>query len=198
MSVAVTQAPRVRTARWSPKKRHDLFFGLLFVSPWILGFILWTIAPLVSSLYYSFTRYDLLQPPAFIGFRNYTNLASGQRLPSGCPQYDVVGVFSAPLGVLSAFLMAVLLNTKMVGRSFFRAIFFFPVDRTSDRHSDRVAVLAEHPIWRDQLDTPGIWILDHSVSCESGLCKADPAVDPLLGARRGDGDLPCDVARCSP
>ncbi len=125
MSVAL-QTPRVRTARWSPKKRHDLIFGLLFVSPWIIGFILWTIAPLVSSLYYSFTRYDLLQPPVFIGLRNYTNLASDRDFFLVVRNTLWWVCFSAPLGVLSAFMMAVLLNTKMVGRSFFRAIFFFP------------------------------------------------------------------------
>jgi multiple sugar transport system permease protein len=125
MSVAVTQ-PRVRAARMTNKKRHDLFYGLLFVSPWIIGFILWTVVPLLSSLYYSFTRYDLLTPPRFIGLTNYTNLVSDRDFHLVLRNTLWWVCFSAPLGVLSAFLMATLLNTRMVGRSFFRAIFFFP------------------------------------------------------------------------
>jgi multiple sugar transport system permease protein len=126
MSVAVTQTSRVRMDRMTRKQRHDLLFGLLFVSPWLLGFLFWTITPLVSSLYYSLTRYDLLQPPVFIGLRNYTNLISDRDFHVVVRNTLWWVFFSAPLGVISAFLMAVLLNSKIVGRSFFRAVFFFP------------------------------------------------------------------------
>ncbi len=47
----------------SAAARRRRLIGLLFVSPWLIGFMLWTIYPLISSLYYSFTRYDLLRPP---------------------------------------------------------------------------------------------------------------------------------------
>ncbi len=107
--------------------RRDLLVGLLFISPWLAGFFLWTAYPLVSSLYYSFTRYDLLRPAVWIGFDNYIELFTDD------PQFYTViyntlyYVFlSAPLGVISAFLMGALLNTKIAARPFFRAIFFFP------------------------------------------------------------------------
>jgi multiple sugar transport system permease protein len=107
--------------------RRDLALGLLFISPWLIGFVLWTAYPLLSSLYYSFTRYDLLRPAQWIGFANYIELFTDD------PQFATViyntlyyVVLSAPLGVISAFLMAALLNTKIAGRPFFRAIFFFP------------------------------------------------------------------------
>jgi len=116
-----TQKQRLSSLGW----RHELT-GLLFTSPWILGFLLFTLYPLVSSLYYSLTRYDLMQPPIYIGFLNYT------RLP-GDKDFQVViqntlwwVCFSAPAGVVSAFVMATLLNTQILGRSVFRAIFFFP------------------------------------------------------------------------
>ncbi len=108
-------------------KQRDLAMGLLFVSPWLVGFILWTAYPLVSSLYYSFTRYDLLRPAVWIGFANYVELFTDD------PQFYTViyntlfyVVLSAPLGVISAFLMGALLNTPIAARPFFRAIFFFP------------------------------------------------------------------------
>ncbi|MCX6079732.1 MAG: sugar ABC transporter permease [Chloroflexi bacterium] len=107
--------------------RRDLMVGLLFISPWLVGFVLWTAYPLISSLYYSFTRYDLLRPAVWIGWNNYIELFTDD------PQFYTViyntlyyVLLSAPMGVISAFLMGALLNTKIAGRPFFRAIFFFP------------------------------------------------------------------------
>jgi multiple sugar transport system permease protein len=114
-------------ARFTPQERRQFWLGLLFASPWIIGFLAFTIIPILASFYYSFTRYDLLRPPSFIGLNNYINLFVSDN------DFRVVAyntlwwvLFSAPLGVLSAFLMAVLLNTNIIGRSAFRAIFFFP------------------------------------------------------------------------
>jgi multiple sugar transport system permease protein len=108
-------------------ERRELLIGLLFASPWIIGFLGFTLFPIVSSFYYSFTRYDLLRPPAFIGVENFTNLFTNDedfRIVAYNTMWWVI--FSTPLGVLSAFLMALLLNTNIVARSFFRAVFFFP------------------------------------------------------------------------
>jgi multiple sugar transport system permease protein len=108
------------------QKRNQLM-GLLFVSPWILGFLLWTLYPLTSSFYYSLTRYDLLRDPIFVGLENYSEIFTRDPL-FGKVTFNTlyyVGL-SAPFGVAAAFLMASLLNTEIKGRSLFRAIFFFP------------------------------------------------------------------------
>jgi multiple sugar transport system permease protein len=117
---------RRRPGMTASQKRNQLV-GLLFVSPWLLGFLLWTLYPLTSSFYYSLTRYDLLRDPIFIGLENYNEIFTRDPL-FGKVTYNTlyyVGL-SAPLGVAAAFLMASLLNTEIKGRSFFRAIFFFP------------------------------------------------------------------------
>ncbi|MEZ4662749.1 MAG: sugar ABC transporter permease [Caldilineaceae bacterium] len=108
-------------------ERRNLLVGLLFALPWIIGFVGFTVYPIASSFYYSFTRYDLLREPVFLGLDNYINLLTDDE------DFRIVAYntlwwvfFSAPLGVLSAFLMALLLNTKIAARSFFRAVFFFP------------------------------------------------------------------------
>ncbi|MEM7131885.1 MAG: sugar ABC transporter permease [Chloroflexota bacterium] len=108
-------------------ERRSFFVGLAFVSPWIIGFLLWTLVPLFSSLRYSLTRYDLLRDPVFIGLRNYVEIFTEDPL-FGTVTYNTlyyVGL-SAPLGVVSAFLLATLLNTEITWRSAWRAIFFFP------------------------------------------------------------------------
>lgn len=108
-------------------ERRSVLLGLLFISPWLIGFMLWTVYPLVSSLYYSFTRYDLLRPPVFLGIENYRQILTDD------PHFPLVMYntlyyvgLSVPLGVASAFLLASLLNTHILGRSVFRAFFFFP------------------------------------------------------------------------
>jgi multiple sugar transport system permease protein len=108
-------------------ERRNIIVGLLFASPWIIGFVGFTIIPLLASLYFSFTRYDLLTPPRFIGATNYVNLLTADE-DFRIVVYNTLWwvVISAPLGVISAFLMAILLNTNIVARSVFRAIFFFP------------------------------------------------------------------------
>ncbi|MCB9149224.1 MAG: sugar ABC transporter permease [Caldilineaceae bacterium] len=111
----------------TPRERRNILVGLLFALPWLIGFLGFTLYPIVSSFYYSFTRYDLLRPPVFLGFDNYVNLITDDQ-DFRIVVYNTVWwvLFSAPLGVLSAFLMALLLNTNIVARSFFRAVFFFP------------------------------------------------------------------------
>jgi multiple sugar transport system permease protein len=101
--------------------------GLLFISPWLFGFLAFTIYPLGSSIWYSLTRYDLLRPAVFIGLGNFTEIFSND------PEFKTVILntlyyvgLGSPLCVITAFLLAWLLNLKIRVRSVFRAIFFFP------------------------------------------------------------------------
>lgn len=108
-------------------ERRNELLGLFFISPWLIGFLAFTLYPLLSSAYYSFHRYDLMRKPIFIGVRNYARLFGSDadfRLVLGNTLWWVG--LAAPSGVVSAFLMATLLNTHIEGRSGFRAIFFFP------------------------------------------------------------------------
>ena len=113
--------------RLSRRERQQLIVGLLFISPWLVGFFIWLIYPMISSFYYSFTRYDLLRPAIFIGFKNYVELFTTDphfRNVLGNTFY-YVGI-GTPLGVATGFLLATLLNTRIVARPVFRAVFYFP------------------------------------------------------------------------
>ena len=126
MNVAVPKAvPRWR--QLSTRERRTLFQGLLFVSPWLIGFLAFTVYPLAFSFYISLTRYDLIRPPQFIGLANYRELFFADPL-----FWQVVGntlfyvIFSVPLSLAFAFCVANLLNSNIVGRSFFRAVMYIP------------------------------------------------------------------------
>lgn len=100
---------------------------MLFVSPWLIGFLLWTLTPLLSSLYYSFTFYDLLRPARWIGLANYAEIFTRDPEIRNVTMNTLFYVFlGVPLGLSTAFIMANLLNLKIAGRSAFRAVFFLP------------------------------------------------------------------------
>jgi multiple sugar transport system permease protein len=129
MNVAVPKAaPRAKWRQLSSRERRTFWQGLLFVSPWLFGFLTLTVYPLVYSFYISLTRYDLIRPPQFIGLANYQELFFEDPV-----FWQVVGntlyyvIFSVPLSLIFAFFVANLLNSdKIVGRSFFRAIMYIP------------------------------------------------------------------------
>jgi multiple sugar transport system permease protein len=111
----------------STAQRRQLALGLLFVSPWLIGFLLWAAYPLIASFVYSFMRYDLLRPPVFIGLENYRDIfTEDPHTPIVAYNTIYYVALSSPLGVIAAFLLASLLNNKISGRSVCRAIFFFP------------------------------------------------------------------------
>ena len=121
---------RVAVPRWSPMsagEKKSMIEGLLFVSPWLIGFLTLTVFPLLFSLYISLTRYDLLRPPVFIGLQNYQELFFRDPL-FWTVMYNTLFyvIFSVPLSLTFAFLIANLLNSNIVGRSFFRGIMYIP------------------------------------------------------------------------
>ncbi len=111
----------------SKSERKSLYWGLFFISPWLLGFLLFTIYPLLASGYYSLTRYDLIREPVFLGFKNFSKLFF-----EDAHFWNVMGNtvfyvgFAVPLGIAMAFAIATLLNSKIIGRSFFRGIIYVP------------------------------------------------------------------------
>lgn len=56
------------------ENRRQTFYMYLFISPWIIGFLVFALYPILSSLYFSFTDYDIIHPPKFIGLANYTEM----------------------------------------------------------------------------------------------------------------------------
>lgn len=114
--------------------------GILFASPWLIGFLLWTIYPILASLYYSFTRFDAMRPPRFIGLANYADMIFNDeifRVVLGNTIYLVI--IGVPAGLVTAFLLAVLLNNSFKFRPLFRTIFFLP---------SIVPAVASAEVWR--------------------------------------------------
>ncbi len=101
-------------------ERHNLLKGLGFISPWIIGVIIFGLYPLMASLYYSFCDYDILNEPAFVGTLNYQEMVGDSVFWISVYNTAYFALFSIPLGLITALLIAVLLNQKVMGRSAFR------------------------------------------------------------------------------
>ena len=118
---------RIHFRRLSKSEGKGLFWGIFFVSPWLFGFLFFTLYPLLASGYYSLTRYDLIRDPVFLGLKNYINLFTTDPHFWNVMYNTLFYVgFSVPLGIGTAFLIAILLNSKIIGRSFFRGIIYIP------------------------------------------------------------------------
>ncbi len=68
-------------------RKKDIRNALLFISPWIIGFLVFTLYPILSSLYYSFCEYKVIKAPVFIGFKNYIDLFKDKSYFSSTWQY---------------------------------------------------------------------------------------------------------------
>ena len=114
-------------SRMSPLTRRNLRNGLLFISPWVVGFALFIAYPVVASLYYSLTRYNLMTPPQWVGLGNYQDLVfedSLFRISIKNTLYFVA--LAVPLGIVFSLVTALLLNAKMRGISIFRTVYYLP------------------------------------------------------------------------
>jgi multiple sugar transport system permease protein len=107
-------------------ERRNLWVGLAFVSPWIAGFLVFTVYPVVASIYYSFCDYDVLTKPIWVGTLNYRDMLTDGVFWKSLYNTFYFAVWTLPLGLVIALLIAVLLNQNVKGRSVFRAIFFLP------------------------------------------------------------------------
>lgn len=111
-----------------PPHRKNLFYGLLFTSPAIIGFVFFTIGPMIASLVMSFTDYSVIKEAEFVGLENYKRLFSGEA-PFFFKSVLVTIYFvllNVPLGILFAFSVALLLNNKIKGFSFLRLVYYIP------------------------------------------------------------------------
>lgn len=109
------------------KRRRDTIEGYLFILPVVLGLLIFTIGPMLASFYISFTKYPILRSPEWIGIRNYVNMFTIE--PHFWQSAKVTLLFaitSVPLGIIGAFLLAMLLNQRIRGMPFFRTSFYIP------------------------------------------------------------------------
>lgn len=129
--------------------------GYAFISPWLIGFLAFTLGPFLASIYLSFTRYDIVSAPVWVGSANYHHLLSHDPLfwkALGITlKYAAVAV---PLGIVAGVSLALLLNSRIAGISVYRTVFFVP---------SIVPVVATSVVF--------MWILNPQIGLVNGVLK---------------------------
>src|SRR3712207_4802623 len=136
-------APR----RSSTLARRKAIEGYLYISPFLVGFAIFTLYPLIASFYLSFTNFNLLSDPTWVGLENYQRAFTGDNLFwSSLERTARYAALVVPLGVVASLGAALLLNQGFPGTAIFRTFFFLP---------SIVPIIASVLIW--------LWILQPSI-----------------------------------
>jgi multiple sugar transport system permease protein len=151
MTTAVLPKSQARPSR---KARHDTLIFYLCVAPWVIGFIAFTLGPMLYSLYISFTEWGMLKPPVWVGLENYTNAFKDPDFYTALKVTSFYTVFSIPTTLFTALFLAILLNEATRGVGFFRTAFYMPAI---------VASVAAAVLWT--------WILNPKFGPINGLLR---------------------------
>jgi multiple sugar transport system permease protein len=110
----------------SRKRREALVFHL-FISPWLLGLLIFTIGPMIASMVFSFTKYNVSNPPVFVGLRNYRYaFFEDDFFWHSLRVTFTYALLSVPLQLVVGFVIALLLNTDIPGVAVWRTLYYLP------------------------------------------------------------------------
>ncbi len=108
------------------KIKTEKFHGFLYISPWLLGFLLLTLYPFGASIFYSFTDFDMFSLD-FVGLENYIRIfTEDQTFRTSITRTLLYTVIAVPLKLMAALIVATLLARPLIGIGIFRAIFYIP------------------------------------------------------------------------
>jgi len=122
-----------------PLARREFNNGMTFITPWIIGFLAFTLIPIIATLFFTFINLKIsdgvLSPPQFVGLKNYETLFKDGQVwnarPNSSPGALWVtirfGLIALPIGILLPLGIAVLMNSPfLIGKNFFRSLFYMP------------------------------------------------------------------------
>lgn len=113
--------------RIKARKRLGRYEGLLYISPWLVGFLLLQLYPFLASLYYSFTDYAMVGKPSWVGLSNFITIFTRDRDFKNSLKVTVIYVIIAvPLKLAFALFIAMLLNLRVKGIGIFRTVYYLP------------------------------------------------------------------------
>lgn len=126
-TVPVQSDKSVLTREAKQRRRKQELVAYAFISPWLIGFLGFIIGPMIASLYYSFTDYDMLSSPSWVGIANYTQLLTDDpRFRTSIYVTFIFVVVSTPLKLIFALLIAMLFNNDRKGAGLYTTIFYIP------------------------------------------------------------------------
>lgn len=127
------------------REKKNIRLGLLFISPWLIGVISFTLIPLLYAIKISLTNFSFLTGSRFIGLENYVTMLTKDPLVwKSLGITFLYAIFAVPLQLIFGFLLANLLNQKLRGIVIFRTIFYIPC---------LIVVVSSTLLWKQMLET---------------------------------------------
>jgi len=128
MAVAPAAIKPKRGARFrlGALERRNLKWGLVFISPWLFGFIFLGVFPILYTFYLSLTRYSGIRAPVFIGIQNYQRMVGDPLFVKAAYNTLYYTLLAVPIGVVIAMVLALAMNRKVREVSVYRAIYYLP------------------------------------------------------------------------
>jgi multiple sugar transport system permease protein len=149
---ATAQVSAQARRRRSKLARRERNWGLIFLAPWIAGFLLFFFLPMLASLIFSFTNFDLVNPEgiAFVGLDNWKRLFTDANVRLSLAVTLRFMLIAVPAALVIPLLFALLLNSRpLLGKRLFRTLFFLP---------QIIPLVAGTLIWQGTLNTQSGWV----------------------------------------
>jgi multiple sugar transport system permease protein len=156
--------------RWTAARR-EAAWGYTFISPWIVGFVLFTMIPMALALYFSLTDFDLRRPEAvkFVGLDNYARMLSDPHVAESIGVTLRFAILTVPATIALSVGLAILLNSpRLTGRRGFRTLFYMPT---------QIPLVASTLIWAGVLNAETGWM--NGILGAVGVTGPDWLQDPF-------------------
>jgi multiple sugar transport system permease protein len=138
--------------RLKPLARREALWGYLFIAPWVFGFLVFTLVPIVASFIFTFTNINLAQedPLAFVGLKNWQQLIADKTTWESLGVTFRFAALNLPIALIIPFVVALALNSKLLrGAAIFRTLFFLPYV---------IPFVAGILIWQSMLNLETGWV----------------------------------------
>lgn len=126
--VAIVLVVLYRRQRLGNLARNEARWAYLFLSPWILGFLIFTLGPMLASLFFSFTQYNVLSDARWVGVKNYTDMVTVDQVNVSKAFYNAgyLAAVGVPFSLVTGLAVALLLNAGVRGMRAYRTFFYMP------------------------------------------------------------------------
>ncbi|MBN1488101.1 MAG: sugar ABC transporter permease [Anaerolineae bacterium] len=150
--MAITNRAQKKAQEHHHLQRYHTKWGYIFISPWIIGFLIFTLLPTLATLAFSFTNYSPVTPELteFVGFKNYARMPGDAKVVQSLWVTVRYALLSIPLTLSFGLLLAILGNSKgLLGKNIFRTLFYMPM---------MIPIVAGAVIWKGVMNTQTGWI----------------------------------------
>jgi multiple sugar transport system permease protein len=150
--VPIARVDRPKPRWWHTPSGRETLWGYVFISPWLIGLAAFTLGPMIAAFVLSLTDFNLVRPEAvkFVGIDNYVRMFNDPTVAKAIQVTFLFAAIAIPLTMLSSLTFAALLNSRrLFGKSFFRTLFYMPV---------QIPLVATTLVWIGFLNTETGWL----------------------------------------